>query len=214
MHRTSGVDLHPVNAEAFVPLDSGLDHGKTVCRGSPDARRLFVRRDAARHKNDSRQIEFGNDLLRDDHVPLMHGVESPPKIPILTPTSLEVEHRLADPDLIARHGAGPPQGSEYPGPLQFVLETLDTLPVIPVCLEREPFDVLPRDDVAAVLVLDPDTIPGWPEDAMLTLRHLTDSVLTHLAQPLLEGVAQRRDTFRRGRGDLRSIWKDLPQVRP
>jgi hypothetical protein len=81
MHRTSGVDLHPVNAEAFVPLDSGLDHGKTVCRGSPDARRLFVRRDAARHKNDSRQIEFGHDLLRDDHVPLMHGVESPPEDP-------------------------------------------------------------------------------------------------------------------------------------
>src|SRR5215218_1588307 len=142
------------------------------------------------------------------------GSKVPPKIPILTPTSLEVEYRLADPDLVARHRAGPPQGSQYPNSLKFALETLDTLPVAPVGLERKALDVLARDDVAAVLVLHPNSLPRRPEDAVLTLRDLTDSVLVHLAQPLLEAIAQRYNTFCRGRGDLRRIRKGLPEVRP
>src|SRR5215207_2452380 len=146
--------------------------------------------------------------------PCCTGSKVPPKIPILKPTSLEVEYRLADPDLIARHRTGPPQGSMYPDPLQLVLKALDALPVAPVCLEGEPLDALPGDDVATVLVLDPNPLPGWPEDAMLALRHLTDGVLSHLSQPPLEGVAQCSDTFRRDRGDLRGIRKGLPQVRP
>src|SRR5215208_3323293 len=146
--------------------------------------------------------------------PWCTGSKVPPKIPSLTPTSLEVKHRLADPDLIAWHGASPPQGSEYPDSLQLVLKALDALSVAPVCPEGEPLDDLPGDDVATVLGLDPDPLPGWPEDAMLGLRQPTDGALTHLAQPLLEGVAQRCHTFRRGRGDLMGIRKDFPQVRP
>src|SRR5215210_350817 len=136
-------------------------------------------------------------------------------MPFLTSTSLEVEYCLADSYLIARHRSGPPQGSKYPDPLQLALEALDTLPVAPVCLEGEPLDALARDDIATVLVLHPDPLPGWPEDAVLTLRNpWCETPLPHLAQVLLEPVAQCCDTFRRSRGDLSGIRMGLPQVRP
>src|ERR671916_2164464 len=76
--------------------------------------------------------------------PWCTGSKVPPKIPILTFTSLEFEYRLADPYLIAGHRSGPPQGTQYPDLLQLALETLDTLPVAPVCLEGEPLDALAR----------------------------------------------------------------------
>src|SRR5215212_10403604 len=81
MHRTSGIDFDPIYREAFVPLDGRLDHGETVGRCRPDARCLFVRRDAAWHEHDVRKVELGHDLLCNDHVPLMHGVEGPAEDP-------------------------------------------------------------------------------------------------------------------------------------
>src|SRR5215203_6527437 len=46
--------------------------------------------------------------------PWCTGSKVPPKIPIFKSTSLEVEHRLADPDLVARLGTGPPQRPHDP----------------------------------------------------------------------------------------------------
>ena len=40
-----------------------------------------MRRDAAWHENDLREVELGHDLLSDDHMPLMHGVEGPSEDP-------------------------------------------------------------------------------------------------------------------------------------
>src|SRR5215212_3634843 len=92
--------------------------------------------------------------------PWCTGSKVPPKIPIFKSTSLEVEHHLADPDLVARLGPGPPQRPHDPRPLQLVLEPLDSLHIAPVGLERESLDLLPRDDVPAILLLHPNTLPG------------------------------------------------------
>src|SRR5215210_5528138 len=143
------------------------------------------------------------------------GSKVPPKIPTFTSTSLEIEHRLADSDLVAGHRAGPPQGPYDTGLLELALETLDALPVSPVGLEREPLDALARDDVATVLLCHPDPLPRWPEDAVLTLRNPGfDRLIPHLAQPLFEPVAKPGNAFRRGRGDLKCTRKGLLQVGP
>src|SRR5215218_6198004 len=80
--------------------------------------------------------------------PWCTGSKVPPNIPTLKATpqnvSPEVEHRLADPDLVPGLRAGPPQGADDPALLELVLEPLDALPVAPVSLEREPLDVLPK----------------------------------------------------------------------
>src|SRR5215212_2465214 len=147
--------------------------------------------------------------------PWCTGSKVPPKIPTLTPTSLEIEYGLTDPDTIARHRAGSAQRSYHANPLQFVLEAFDTLPVAPVGLEREPFDALTRDDVATVLLLHPDTLPRRPEHAMLTLRNSCwRTLLPHFAQLSIESVAQYRDAFRRLSGDLVGPRKGFLQIRP
>src|ERR687889_1498552 len=147
--------------------------------------------------------------------PWCTGSKVPPKIPTLTPTSLEIEYGLTDPDLVTRHRAGPAQRSYHANPLQFVLEAFYTLPVTPVGLECEPFDALTRDDVATVLLLHPDTLPRRPEHAVLTLRNSCwRTLLPHLAQLLLEGITQYPDAFRRLCGDLVGSRKGLPQIRP
>src|SRR5215210_286174 len=66
--------------------------------------------------------------------PWCTGSNVPPNIPAFKSISLEVEHRLADPDLIARLGAGPPQRPYDSGLLELVLQALDALPVAPVGL--------------------------------------------------------------------------------
>src|SRR5918997_1343375 len=147
--------------------------------------------------------------------PWCTGSKVPPKMPIFKSTSLEVEYRLAYPDLVARLGPGTPKGPDDARPLQLVLEPLDALRVAPVGLEREPLDVLPGDDVAAVLRLDPDALPGRPEDAMPPLDGVVVSaLLPHPAQRLLEPVAQLNDAFSRGGGDLRGLRERFPQVGP
>src|SRR5215217_3684851 len=138
--------------------------------------------------------------------PWCTGSKVPPKIPTFKKsTSLEVEHRLADPDLVARLRPCPPQGPNDPDPLQLVLEPLDTFPIAPVGLECEPLDTLPGDDVPAVLLLHPYALPQRPEDAMPTLRRLVDGPLTHPAQHLLESVAKFDNPVSRGRRNLRSL---------
>src|ERR687894_2218802 len=147
--------------------------------------------------------------------PWCTGSKVPPKMPIFKSTSLEVEYRLAYPDLVARLGPGPPKGPDDARPLQLVLEPLDALRAAPVGLEREPLDVLPGDGVAAVLRLDPDALPGRPEDAMPPLDGVVVSaLLPHPAQRLLEPVAQLNDAFSRGGGDLRGLRERFPQVGP
>src|SRR5215212_835407 len=116
--------------------------------------------------------------------PWCTGSKVPPKIPIFKSTSLKVEHRLADPDLVARLRAGPPQGAHHPGLLQLALEALYALPVPPVGLEREPLDTFTRDYVAPVLVLHPHPLPLRPEDPVLPVRHFRGGLLAHLAQHL------------------------------
>src|SRR5215218_284598 len=66
--------------------------------------------------------------------PWCTGSKVPPNIPTLKSTSLEVEHRLADPDLITGFGTGPTQCAYDSYLLQLVLEALDALPVAPVGL--------------------------------------------------------------------------------
>src|SRR5215212_427337 len=147
--------------------------------------------------------------------PWCTGSKVPPKIPTFKKsTSLEVEHRLANPDLVARLRPCPPQGPHDPDPLQLVLEPLDTLPIAPVGLECEPLDTLPGDDVPAVLLFHPYALPQRPEDAMPTLRRLVDSPLTHPAQHLLESVAKFDNPVSRGRRNLRSLRESLPEIRP
>src|SRR5215210_3950838 len=63
--------------------------------------------------------------------PWCTGSKVPPKIPTFKATSLEVEHHLADPDLIPNLGAGPPQRPHDPDPLQLVLEPLHPFCVAP-----------------------------------------------------------------------------------
>src|SRR3954451_20121424 len=131
------------------------------------------------------------------------GSKVPPKIPIFKCTSPEVEHRLADPDLVARLRTGPPQSPDDPALLQLVLKPLDALRIAPVGLERDPLDTLAGDDVPAVLLLHPNALPGWPEYTMPALRRLVHRPLAHPTQRLLEPVAQFDDPFSRGRRHLR-----------
>src|SRR5919202_6494555 len=109
------------------------------------------------------------------------GSKVPPKIPIFKSTSLKVEHRLADPDLVAWLRAGPPEGADDPDLLELALETLDAFPVVPVGLEREPLDTLAGDDVAPVLVLHSHALPRRPEDPVLPFRRLGGGVLAYPA---------------------------------
>src|SRR5918997_1378701 len=100
--------------------------------------------------------------------PWWTGSRAPPKIPTLKMrTSSEVEHRLADPDLVARRRAGAPQGAQNAPPLELPLEALHALRVLPVSPEREPLDPLARDHVRAVLALHPYTLPRRTEHAVL-----------------------------------------------
>src|SRR3712207_3952656 len=75
--------------------------------------------------------------------PWWMGSKVPPKIPTFKAcTSREVEHRPADPDLVARLRAGAPQGTHDTPPLELLLEALHALGVLPVRLEREPLHAL------------------------------------------------------------------------
>src|SRR5919202_5737188 len=99
--------------------------------------------------------------------PWWMGSKVPPKIPTFkTRTSPEIEHRLADPDLVARFRAGAPQGAEDTPPLELALEALHALGVLPVGPEREPLDTLAEDHVGAVLALYPYASPLRAEHAV------------------------------------------------
>src|SRR5215211_2346706 len=114
--------------------------------------------------------------------PWWMGSKVPPKIPTFTAdTSPEVEHRPADPDLVARLRARAPQGAHDPAPLELALEALDALRVLPVRLQGQPLDVLAGDDVAAVLPLHPHTLPCRAEHAVRPLLCVVLGALAHLA---------------------------------
>src|SRR5919202_736805 len=99
--------------------------------------------------------------------PWWTGSKVPPKIPTFKMrTSPEVEHRLANPDLLARLRAGAPKGAEDTPPLELALEALHALGVLPVGPEREPLDTLAEDHVGAVLALYPYASPLRAEHAV------------------------------------------------
>src|SRR5918998_1886159 len=99
--------------------------------------------------------------------PWWTGSKVPPKIPTLKMrTSSEVEHRLADPDLVARRRAGAAQGAQDAPPLELALKALDTLGVLPVRFEGEPLDTLAKDHVGAVFALYPYAPPHRTEHAV------------------------------------------------
>src|ERR671917_602794 len=98
------------------------------------------------------------------------GSKVPPKIPTFTTrTSPEIEHRLADPDLVARGRAGAPQGAHDTHPLELALEALHTLGVLPVRSEGDSLDARAKDHVGAVRVLYPYTPPRRTEHAVSPL---------------------------------------------
>src|SRR5215217_7956405 len=100
--------------------------------------------------------------------PWWMGSKVPPKIPTFKMrTSPEVEHRLADPDLVARLCAGAPQGAHDAPPLELPLEALHTFEVLPVRLEGEPLHALAADHVGAVLALHAHALPRRAEHAVL-----------------------------------------------
>src|SRR5215211_132447 len=100
--------------------------------------------------------------------PWWMGSKVPPKIPTFKMrTSPEVEYRLADPDLVARLGAGAPQGAHDAPPLELPLEALHTFGVLPVRLEGEPLHALATDHVGAVLALHAHALPRRAEHAVL-----------------------------------------------
>src|SRR5918998_5782336 len=99
--------------------------------------------------------------------PWWMGSKVPPKIPLFkTRTSLELEHRLADHDLVAWGRAGVPQGAHDAPPLELALKALDTLGVLPVRFEGEPLDTLAKDHVGAVFALYPYAPPHRTEHAV------------------------------------------------
>src|SRR5919112_1829932 len=92
--------------------------------------------------------------------PWWMGSKVPPKIPTFKlRTSLEIEYRLADPDLVARLRAGAAQGTENAPPLELPLEALHALGVLPVGPEREPLYDLAKDHIRTVLALHPYALP-------------------------------------------------------
>src|SRR5215207_6806572 len=99
--------------------------------------------------------------------PWWMGSKVPPKIPTFkADTSPEVEHRLSDPDLVARLLARASQGAHDPAPIELALEALDSLRVLPVRLQGEPLDSLACYDVTAVRALHPHTLPLRAEHAV------------------------------------------------
>src|SRR5918999_4549667 len=147
--------------------------------------------------------------------PWCTGSKVPPKIPTLTVgTSPEVEHRPADPDLVAGLGARATQRAHDAAPLQLPLEALDALRVLPVGLEREALDALAGNDVAAVLPLHPHALPRRAEDAVRAIRALLGPAISQLSQALLEDVAQLFDAFAGLGRDLNGVGEGLSQVRP
>src|SRR3712207_96346 len=99
--------------------------------------------------------------------PWWMGSKVPPKIPLfITRTSLEIEHRLADPDLVAWGCAGAPQGAHDAPPLELALKALDSLGVLPVRFEGEPLDTLAKDHIGAVFALYPYSPPRRTEHAV------------------------------------------------
>src|SRR5215218_1763767 len=106
--------------------------------------------------------------------PWWMGSKVPPKIPTFKiRTSLKIEHRLADPDLVARLRAGAPQGSHDTPPLELALETLHAFA---------------GDDVGAVLAFHAHAPPRRAEHAMLARALSVIRVLGHLAQPPFQEV--------------------------
>src|SRR5215217_1983340 len=129
--------------------------------------------------------------------PWWMGSKVPPKIATFTAeTSPEIEHRPADPDLVASPGARAPQGAHDAPPLELALEALDTLGVLPVCLEREPLDALAGDYVAAVLLLYPHAPPRRTKHAVLASTVFPALVtVAQLAQPDLQKIPQPLDAL-------------------
>src|SRR5829696_4230460 len=138
--------------------------------------------------------------------PWWMGSKVPPKIPTFTAElSPEVEHRPADPDLVARLRARAPQGAHDPAPLELALEALNALRVLPIRLQGQPLDVLAGDDVAAVLPLHPHTFPRRPEHAVRSLLYAVLGAVAQLAQPLLEEIHLVEHRERRLFGEARGV---------
>src|ERR687894_2417874 len=114
--------------------------------------------------------------------PWWTGSNVPPKIPTFKiRTSLEIEDRLADPDLVARLRAGAPQGAHDAPPLELSLEALHTLGVLPVRPECQPLDSLAQDHVRAVLAPHPYAPPSRTKHAVsLLLLLVAGGMVPHL----------------------------------
>src|SRR5215208_4649989 len=127
------------------------------------------------------------------------GSKVPPKIATFTPeTSPEIEHRPADPDLVASPGTRAPQGAHNAAPL-----------------ERAPLDALAGDDVAAVLLLYPHALPRRTKHAVLASTVFPAlATVAQLAQPDFQKIPQLLNAFASLRRDLHRARKSLPQVRP